>query len=93
MNEYYWDNYTEMDQYGYEDYDNRAGAENAGECQSGENWKMRRRSETYARCTIFSGSVDSSMTEKTSRKIFTSESEILQESVVHCRSFTTGEPW
>ena len=23
MNEYYWDNYTEMDQYGYEDYDNQ----------------------------------------------------------------------
>lgn len=23
MNDYYWDNYTEMDQYGYEDFDNR----------------------------------------------------------------------
>ena len=23
MNEYYWDNYTEMDQYGYEDFDNQ----------------------------------------------------------------------
>ena len=23
MHEYYWENYTEMDQYGYEDYDNR----------------------------------------------------------------------
>ena len=23
MHEYYWDNYTEMDQYGYEDYDNQ----------------------------------------------------------------------
>ncbi len=23
MNEYYWENYTEMDQYGYEDFDNR----------------------------------------------------------------------
>lgn len=23
MNEYYWENYTEMDQYGYEDYDNQ----------------------------------------------------------------------
>ena len=22
MHEYYWENYTEMDQYGYEDYDN-----------------------------------------------------------------------
>ena len=23
MHEYYWENYTEMDQYGYEEYDNR----------------------------------------------------------------------
>ena len=23
MQEYYWENYTEMDQYGYEDFDNR----------------------------------------------------------------------
>ena len=23
MHEYYWDNYTEMDQYGYEDFDNQ----------------------------------------------------------------------
>ena len=23
MHEYYWENYTEMDQYGYEDFDNR----------------------------------------------------------------------
>ena len=65
MNEYYWDNYTEMDQYGYEDYDNQQAL------------KMQ---------------VNASMTEKTSRKIFTSESVISQESVAHCHSFTTGEP-
>ena len=23
MNDYYWENYTEMDQYGYENYDNQ----------------------------------------------------------------------
>ena len=23
MHEYYWENYTEMDQYGYEDFDNQ----------------------------------------------------------------------
>ena len=77
MNEYYWDNYTEMDQYGYEDYDNQQALKmqvNANQ----ENWKMRRRLKR--------------MLEKTSRKIFTSESEILQESVAHCHSFTTGEP-
>ena len=41
MNEYYWDNYTEMDQYGYEDYDNQQALKmqvNANQ----ENWKMRR---------------------------------------------------
>ena len=31
MHDYYWQNYTEMDQYGYEDYDNAA----SGECESG----------------------------------------------------------
>ena len=38
MNEYYWDNYTEMDQYGYEDYDNQQALKmqvNANQ----ENWK------------------------------------------------------
>ena len=30
MHDYYWENYTEMDQYGYEDYDNQPG-----KCQSG----------------------------------------------------------
>ena len=33
MHEYYWENYTEMDQYGYEDYDNQAGTAATGECQ------------------------------------------------------------
>ena len=32
MHEYYWENYTEMDEYGYENYDNQQ----AGECESGQ---------------------------------------------------------
>ena len=36
MHEYYWDNYTEMDQYGYEEYDNRQGASSADECKHRE---------------------------------------------------------
>ena len=40
MHEYYWENYTEMDQYGYENFDNRQallGQVNANT----ENMKMR----------------------------------------------------
>ena len=42
MHEYYWENYTEMDQYGYEDFDNRQALLqqiNANE----EQMKLRRR--------------------------------------------------
>ena len=42
MHEYYWDNYTEMDQYGYENYDNQQallGQVNANQ----ENQKRRRK--------------------------------------------------
>ena len=49
MNEYYWDNYTEMDQYGYEDYDNQQALKmqvNANQ----ENWKMRRRLKRMLSC-------------------------------------------
>ena len=34
MHEYYWENYTEMDQYGYEDFDNQQAL--LGQCQQGE---------------------------------------------------------
>mgnify|MGYP000538501886 FL=1 len=52
MNEYYWDNYTEMDQYGYEDYDNQQALKmqvNANQ----ENWKMRRRLKRMLDAPIF----------------------------------------
>ena len=38
MNEYYWDNYTEMDQYGYEDYDNQQALKIQVNVNQ-ENWK------------------------------------------------------
>ncbi len=56
MNEYYWDNYTEMDQYGYEDYDNQQVLKmqvNANQ----ENWKMRRRLKRMLDAPFF-GSVE-----------------------------------
>lgn len=56
MNEYYWDNYTEMDQYGYEDYDNQQALKmqvNANQ----ENRKMRRRLKRMLDAPFF-GSVE-----------------------------------
>ena len=34
MHEYYWENYTEMDQYGYEDYDNQQALVESAEYKS-----------------------------------------------------------
>ena len=34
MHDYYWENYTEMDQYGYEDYDNQQALLHQDECKS-----------------------------------------------------------
>ena len=36
MHEYYWENYTEMDQYGYEDYDNQQALLHRIRCESGK---------------------------------------------------------
>ncbi len=36
MHEYYWENYTEMDQYGYENYDNQQALLAPGQRQRGE---------------------------------------------------------
>lgn len=36
MQEYYWENYTEMDEYGYEDYDNQQALLPSGQCKSGK---------------------------------------------------------
>ena len=35
MHEYYWENYTEMDQYGYEDFDNQQALSESGERKPG----------------------------------------------------------
>lgn len=56
MHDYYWENYTEMDQYGYENFDNQQALltqVNANE----ENMKMRRRIRKMLDSPFF-GSVD-----------------------------------
>ena len=56
MNEYYWENYTEMDQYGYENYDNQQALlaqVNANQ----ENQKKRHRMKKMLDSPFF-GSVD-----------------------------------
>ena len=41
MNEYYWENYAEMDQYGYEDFDNQqALLTQVNASQEHQNWEF-----------------------------------------------------
>lgn len=56
MNEYYWENYTEMDQYGYENYDNQQAL--LGQVSANqENQKKRRRLKKMLDSPFF-GSVE-----------------------------------
>ena len=56
MHEYYWENYTEMDQYGYEDYDNQQALLN----QLNTNQQQMHLKHGYRKCWIprFFGRVD-----------------------------------
>ena len=56
MNEYYWENYTEMDQYGYEDFDNQRALLNQVNANT-ENRKMLERLKKMAGSPFF-GSVE-----------------------------------
>ncbi len=42
MNDYYWENYTEMDQYGYEDFDNRRALQNQVNANEANRVKLHR---------------------------------------------------
>ena len=42
MNDYYWENYTEMDQYGYEDFDNRRALQNQVNANEENRKKLHR---------------------------------------------------
>lgn len=90
MNEYYWDNYTEMDQYGYEDYDNQQALKmqvNANQ----ENWKMRRRLKRMLDAPFF-GSVEFIYDGEDEPEDFYIGIGNFARDVAHCHSFTTGEP-
>ena len=56
MHEYYWDNYTEMDQYGYEDYDNQQALLQQTNANA-EKLKMKHRYERMKDAPFF-GRVD-----------------------------------
>lgn len=56
MHEYYWDNYTEMDQYGYENFDNQQALLTQVNANT-ENFKMRQRIRKMMDSPFF-GSVD-----------------------------------
>lgn len=56
MNDYYWENYTEMDQYGYEDFDNQRALLNQVNANT-ENRKMLERFKKMADSPFF-GSVE-----------------------------------
>lgn len=56
MNDYYWENYTEMDQYGYEDFDNQRALLNQVNANT-ENRKMLERLKKMAGSAFF-GSVE-----------------------------------
>ena len=56
MHDYYWENYTEMDQYGYEDYDNQQALLN----QTNANQELIRRKWRFQKMleSPFFGRVD-----------------------------------
>ena len=56
MNDYYWENYTEMDQYGYEDFDNRRALLNQISANE-QNLEMLRRYKKMKESPFF-GSVE-----------------------------------
>lgn len=56
MNEYYWENYAEMDQYGYENYDNRQAL--LGQVNAKQEHQKRRRRWMKMLDSPFFGSVD-----------------------------------
>ena len=56
MNEYYWENYAEMDQYGYENYDNQQAL--LGQVNAKQEYQMQRHRWMKMLDSPFFGSVD-----------------------------------
>lgn len=83
MHDYYWQNYTEMDQYGYEDYDNQQALLH----QVNANQERFFCGAAFGKCWILrsSGVWISAMTGMMSRKFSISASAILQSDRASCR--------
>ena len=75
MHEYYWENYTEMDQYGYEEYDNRQALLQQTNANA-EKLKLKHRFERMKDAPFFGG-LTLYLREKMSRSHFISGLEIL----------------
>ena len=56
MNDYYWENYTEMDQYGYEDFDNQRALLNQVNANEANRVKLHRLKKMQS--SPFFGSVE-----------------------------------
>ena len=69
MHDYYWENYTEMDEYGYENYDNQQAL--LGEVNA-NNERLMKKQRLISEEWIFS------LRGKKKAKVFTSESAILR---------------
>lgn len=68
MNDYYWENYTEMDEYGYENFDNQQALKLQVDANQ-ENKKMRRRLEKMLDAPFF-GSVSFRFEEEEDEEVF-----------------------
>ncbi len=68
MNDYYWENYTEMDEYGYENYDNQQALKLQVDANR-ENKKMRSRLEKMLDAPFF-GSVSFRFEDEVKDEIF-----------------------
>ena len=84
MHDYYWENYTEMDQYGYEDYDNQQALLHQVNANQ-EKLRMQQRDLQGSWMPLFLDEWISSMMEKTNRSHFILESEILRRKRVCVR--------
>ena len=71
MHDYYWENYTEMDEYGYENYDNQQAL--LGEVNANNERLMKKQ-----RLKKMIDSPYFSLRGKKKAKVFTSESAILR---------------
>ena len=90
MHEYYWENYTEMDQYGYEDYDNQQALLN----QLNTNQQQMHLKHRFQKMLIPLSLAEwiSVMTEKMRRKVFILVSAILLKEPDRHLWYMTGVP-